>query len=103
MIEELRTYIANQKREGEVCEKILGTNGRVNKFALFWEKNQDELMLIAAKKQHDYVSTFEFTPDELIAYRKGLADIAVFFESCWKEKEERAKKKKLAESNDDVL
>jgi|TARA_Y100000034_G_C6840577_1_gene380245 hypothetical protein len=102
MIEELRQYLKNQKRKGESCEKILGTNGKVNKFALFWEKSQDDLMLVAALKQHEYVSTYEFTPEELSAYQKGLAEIAIFFETCWKEREAIAQKK-LAENDDDVL
>lgn len=103
MINELRKYLSNQKREGMACEKILGTNTAVNKFAGFWDKSQDDLMVVAAVKLNEYLSGNTFTADELTAYRKGLADVSLFFAACSVEREEKIKEKELAKKNESVI
>lgn len=89
MINELRKYLKNQKREGARCEKILGTNEAVNEFALFWDNFQDDLMIVAAVKLNEYLSGGSFNADELAAYRKGMADMSLFFAACKMERDEK--------------
>lgn len=89
MIKELQKYFTNKRtrKGGLPCERILGTNTSVNNFAEFWDRNGDDLMLISAVKLHEFESESTFTMDELVTYKKGMADVALFFKKCWDERE----------------
>lgn len=90
MISELRKFIKRGRKAADACADILGNSEAVNKFAQFWEYNGDDLMLISAVRLHEYTGgEHVFTKEELGAYKKGVADIAMFFKQCSDEIEKK--------------
>lgn len=84
----LKELIENKAQNREVypCEKILGDLSRVYRIADLYTSNADLLELIATNELIDYCSTETFTPEELVAFRKGLRKIGEFMSECAKER-----------------
>jgi hypothetical protein len=84
MLEELRKYLDQASRiDGQMIEKIMVTRDNLEGFAKFWEFNQDTLVLFSAVALHKYTSEVDFTKEELIAFKKGLATDGLFFKQCY--------------------
>ena len=93
MQKELNKYFENKKRGTTFCERIIG--GDVKKFSNFWDKCKDSLMALSAAMLLDYTVNTEPSKEELIAYKKGMADIAMFIGRCNMEIENEAKNELL--------
>jgi hypothetical protein len=88
MYNELRKYIDNQKSDTP-CGKMVGTQATVNRYAKFWGLEKDTLMVLATGALHGFITDNNPSRDELVAYKKGQADIALFFARCYKESEDK--------------
>ncbi len=94
MIEELKKYLTNRSvKKALPCEKYIGSNTNTIAFSNFWAEQGESLEVLAAAKLHEFTTDNEFTKEELIAYKKGIADIASFFQQCWIERDLEMKKK----------
>lgn len=85
MIDQL---IKNSGVEGSECEKVLGSEARVNKVASHW-KSADLYQIIAANGLLDYVSIQTFNSEQLEAFKLGLAVVPEFMAKCHGEREDR--------------
>lgn len=104
MRKELQKYLKRGRRAEGACADVLGNTTLVNKFAQFWKEQGDDLMLVSAVKLHEYELSTDYTKEEMQAYKKGLADLALFFNQCWLEIEaERLKREKLAGAETSVI
>jgi len=93
MIEQLKKLYANYKVKGkEPYEQILGDSKTVMDFNNFWELHQSDLMLVAAYNLNEFVNNLNFTPEELIAYKKGIADSYLFFNGVHEELKKKTEK-----------
>lgn len=95
MLRELRKFLKRGRRSDDACTDLLGSSANVSKFSQFWLDHGDDLMLVSAVRLHEYTGGDNlFTKEELAAYKKGVADIALFFQAC---SQEIAKKKAAIE------
>jgi hypothetical protein len=81
MIDELRKLFKNKKTE-TACQKVLGTKTNVAEFARFWDKNEEVIGILGAWCLLEYVTNQNPSPEELIAYKHGLADALLFPGRC---------------------
>lgn len=86
MIKELRKYFKNVLVGQKPCEKILGSTQDVRNFAAFYRDNSELLALLAAHAIYKYTEDEKgFSKEEIVAYKKGLSVLPVFFEECFVE------------------
>lgn len=87
----LRKSLENQRgrKAEDECEKILGLNGRVNDFAAFYEKHEEDILVFTAAALHKWEGEREFNKEELAIYRLGLTEMAVFMEKCLTERDRK--------------
>jgi hypothetical protein len=83
----LTKYLRNPKEGRSYCVGILGDKPTVAKFHQFWNVNGEDLMVASAYLLHEFVTSNTYTPTELAAYQKGVADVGNFFHSCYQERE----------------
>jgi hypothetical protein len=69
-IKYFRQYLANRKVKSDFCESVLGNSAKLHEFSNFWDKNFDEIMVLAAYSINEYITESNPTQDELIAYKK---------------------------------
>lgn len=91
----IQKSIDNQKRKTN-CEKMLGTNTAVNKFASFYDQNFDNLQIVAMARQLEFMNDPRNHIEDLPAYTKGIADMIKMFVDCYTERE---KNREEAEKN----
>lgn len=78
-----------KKEEREPCERILGSFEYVKTFASFWKHNSNQLMALSAIQLQEMITSQNLTKDEIALYKKGQADIALFFAKCFAEVEKK--------------
>ena len=81
--EYLSTRIYNKTKP---ALSLLGTGVNVKKFGDFYVQNAPELGIVGAGLLHSYVSQNTFTPEELVAYKKGLHDFGGLFKQAHSER-----------------
>lgn len=94
MLQKLKDFIERQEQVDGEHLQILGSEAKLKQAARLWEMHGDSLETIAAVKLLNWVRFSEYTPNELAAYKTGLAEIALFLAECSsivKEKEEQRK------------
>lgn len=99
--QELRKVFNNQKREGTILEKKLGSSAKVHAFAQFYQQNAEEIAVVAAGALYEYTSDTQHVVDtkDVIAFKEGLGVICSLFEQCFKEIE----LKRIQESTPDTV
>lgn len=87
----LRRSLTNSrgKKKEDECEKILGLNGKVNDFATFYEKHEEDILVFVAAALHKWEAEREFSKEELGIYRLGLTELPVFMAKCLAERERK--------------
>lgn len=93
MISDISKYIENKKVAKTLCEELLGL-GRLDDWAIFYEKHQDEIKLVKQALLVDFCETQNFTDEQLKYYRTGLNAFPLFFADCQAEKEIQENKDK---------
>jgi len=89
MLKELAKFINNQAKGESRCAKMVGSTAAINRFARFWEYSKDDLMVLASGRIHQYLQDNNPSKEELIAFKKGLAEISLFFRDCYLEKKKQ--------------
>jgi hypothetical protein len=69
------------------CLDLLGSEQELYKMAYVWQDNVVNLTLLATYLVTEYAVKKDYTKDEIMAYKKGIADIMKFLENCGKEVE----------------
>jgi len=67
------------------CIDLLGSEESLYKLAYVWQDNVVELTLLATYLITEYATKKDYTKDEIMAYKKGIADTMKFLENCMKE------------------
>lgn len=102
MIDELRKYVKNQKLIEGQEKQILGGDATLKEFASFWARNGDSLMMVSAVKLHDFTNSEDFDRAQLDFYKKGIAEIGLFFSNCSRIVELEAQKQESENKMKDV-
>lgn len=79
----------------ESCAEIVSTNG-LNAFAKLWEENKEDLMLMIAGVEYEFVSKESFNASDLATLRHALGNVVMFFQGCSDEKN-RAEAMKISD------
>ncbi len=79
------------KRKEDICEQILGLNGKVNEFATFFEQHEDDILTIVAAALQRFETEREFSKEDMNIYRLGLTELPLFFSDCLKERNNKFK------------
>ena len=87
MIETIKNkFNADEQRENGVkvypTEEVLGSIKKTKDFASFYSTHKEDIAQITAHFLLDYCNSMQFTPEELKAFRLGLACFEGFFDSC---------------------
>jgi len=69
----------------ESCTEIVSTNG-LNAFAKLWEENKEDLMLMIAGVEYEFVAKEVFGTSDLAVLRHALGNVVMFFKGCSEEK-----------------
>ena len=64
---------------------MLGSEEALYKLAYVWQDNVVNLTLLATYLITEYATKKDYTKDEMMAYKKGIADTMKFLENCGKE------------------
>lgn len=93
LLKYLRKSLDNSRgrRKEDECEKILGSNTKVNEFALFYENHLEDILVLTSATLAKWESEKEFTSDDLALYRLGLTEFPVFMGKCIEERDRRMK------------
>lgn len=86
MNKSIRKVIENKTRGETDCQKVIGSTAKINRYGKFWEYEQDSLMVLSAANLIEYIEKNNPSTEELIAFKKGQAGIALFFGKCYEEK-----------------
>lgn len=87
----LKTPIAGHRK----CEQVLGSSAAVNSLGQFWYQNKEHYTVAMAYKLHEFVGKGVFTPEELVAYKKGLHEVGSFLAECHDERELKRLEKEM--------
>ena len=82
MLDSLKELFDNRDGAKTACSKVIGTETNVKDFARFWDRNEKSIGVVGAFCLLEYVTNEAPTPEELIAYKKGLADALLFPGKC---------------------
>lgn len=87
----LRKGLANQrgKKKEDACEKVLGYNGVVNKWANFYEEEQDNIFIFIASTLERFQATKTYSVEEMAVYRLAITEIPLFMSSCMAERDRK--------------
>jgi hypothetical protein len=95
-IERLREVLKPKSIKGREWQVIGET--KVRDMAKFWDLNADTINLISANGLYEWISSTNFTPEQLIAFKEGLAVIPTFLEGCDNRIKEELKQRELKNS-----
>jgi len=95
----LRQFLENKavEKDRSPCEKVLGTNTKVHKFAQFFEEHALDLEVIATAKLVEWTSDpkNKFNYEERSAFMEGIGKIGAFFAECLAEREQERQENQL--------
>lgn len=92
LIKHLRKGLDNRrgKKKEDICETLLGFNGKVWEFAKFYEQHEEDLLVFVAMTLHKWEAEKSFSKEELEIYRLGLTELPLFFGKCVTERDRKA-------------
>jgi len=90
----MQDLIANLGREGEPCERVLGSTNRVKTVAGFYERNFGLIQLMTLNATKDFTENNSFNREEMDAFKSGVGAIGMFMSECLKERNRLQKEKK---------
>jgi len=88
----MHELINNLGKEGTPCERVLGSEPKVNTIAAFNDKNYGLVQLITLHGIMEFTQNNSFSREEMDAFKAGIAYVGGFMAKC---SEERAKKRDL--------
>lgn len=71
---------------------------KLKDMARFWDGNAETINIISANGLYEWISSTNFTPEQLIAFKEGLAVIPTFLEACDNRIKEELKQQELKNS-----
>ena len=74
--------IQNQSHEGTPCERVLGSEARVNQMAGFYDKNYGLIQLMTLNGIKEYTENNSFSREEIDAFKAGIGAIGKFMSEC---------------------
>lgn len=77
------------KKAEDECERVLGLNGKVNEFATFYEKHEDDLLIVVASALENFSTSQTYTKEELAFYKLALTELPLFMDKCVKERDRK--------------
>ncbi len=83
----VKKLIDNRGVNSTECQKVLGSLEELYAIADFWERQAGGVHLIATNELIEYTENETFDNKELIAFKKGLARLPLFFQECWEERQ----------------
>jgi hypothetical protein len=69
------------------CERVLGTDERLQAYAAFWRDYGDGLQNVVLAELIEYTEKRSFSSEEWDLVREVLAVVPIFFENCLREVE----------------
>jgi hypothetical protein len=79
MFKYIQKFLRRKIDKDSQSKSLLGTQAEVNKFGEFYMNHSENLGVVGAFLVHSFVSKNNFTPEELAAYKKAVADYAEVF------------------------
>ncbi len=77
--------------------QVLG-DSKVKDFARIWDLHAEDFHLVSAKGLYDWITDKKFTPEELEAFKQGLAVIPMFMSECDNHIQKKLKEQELKNS-----
>ena len=86
----VRGLVENMGNNDKPCQKVIGSLPALYAIADFWERNASSIHLIGTSKLLEYIEdeSNKFSHEQIKAYKEGLAEIPLFFQECWEERQE---------------
>jgi len=78
-MEHIRAFLRRKLYKESKSQSLFGTQKVVNEFGSFYDNNKTDLSIAGASILHAYVSKESFTPEELMAYKRAIADFSGVF------------------------
>jgi len=88
----MKDLIDNLGKEGTPCERVLGSEPRVNSIASFYDENFGIIQLMTMSGIMEYAQNNSFTREEMDAFKSGIGYIGEFMSKC---SAQRAAKREL--------
>ena len=96
-IKYLRRSVDNRKGKSkeDVCERILGFNGKTQEFGNFYKAHEDDLFIFIAATLEKFQRDKTYTVEEMAIYRLALSELPLFMAQC-KEETDRKREEEIA-------
>lgn len=86
----LLRYLKNRRRhDGLPCEKVVSNTRAVQAFATFWDNNFEDIEAAMSHLLHEWEANNDYTKEESICYKQGLASLTKFMMKCSAETENK--------------